>query len=100
MEIYLTFLLICATALILWRLFYVEVKLLQIEEAVKLLKSSLEVIYFKKEVFPEKKVGANRKPRTDEQKIAASLKRKEWWEKKKASEASAPEALLNIRKEI
>jgi hypothetical protein len=33
-----------------------------------------------------KKPGANRRPRTDEQKELASRLRKEWWAKKKASD--------------
>lgn len=36
---------------------------------------------------PTKLPGANRKPRTEEQKAQAAQKRKEWWEKKRAEEA-------------
>lgn len=50
----------------------------------------------------EKLKGANRKPRTDEQKLAAAERRRQWWAKKKASESQPkiPDAVVIIKNEI
>ncbi len=40
----------------------------------------------------QKAPNANRKPRTEEQKEAAARKRKEWWDKKRATEGNSPAA--------
>ena len=47
-----------------------------------------DIKYVKKEEIEKETKGANRKPRTDEQKLSASLKRKEWWDKKRQDKKS------------
>ena len=78
---------------ILWRMYHIEKTLVCNELVLKTIHLLLCPHSSKKQEEETKISGANRKPRTDAQKLAASERRKEWWAKKKASESSVSEAI-------
>jgi len=65
-------------------------KLCDLEKLINRLADEGVLINFKDREAPRKTPGANRNPRTEEQKAKASAKRKEWWARKRAQEGTTP----------
>lgn len=89
MNIILMIFLSAIGSLIVWRIFHIEKRQIANEMLLNAIHNLLSTGMIEAAIDPVKKPGANRKARTDEQKLAASERRKEWWAKKKASEAKA-----------
>lgn len=67
-----------------WRIFYLEVKHETLQTILRNMESNISSL--KDKVESDAKTFLNSKSlRSDEQRLAAAIKRKEWWNKKRAS---------------